>query len=116
MWPFRWGRKVPETDNPKKMVPAPEPELGGVFDRPGTDDAEMSDAEFEAFLREQERFWAELERKTARMAEARRGRAPNPEAVEMMRCTACGIYGEHLLDRDGFPVECRSCGWEGGAV
>lgn len=73
MWPFKWGRKVPETDIPKKGVLAPDPELGGVFDLPETDDAEMSDAEFEAFLREQERFWAEPERKTARMAEARRG-------------------------------------------
>lgn len=53
-----------------------------------------------------------LEEELARLS----GPVPDRAAVDVLLCPACGVFGEHLLDRDGFPVECRSCGWEGGAV
>lgn len=108
MWPFRRRRPPPE---PEPQVPAPEESVWEIED--GEEHPPMTDEELNALMFEQDRLFAELEAQVERLgARLQEDRSP----VEIMRCTACGVYGEHLLDRDGFPAECRSCGWEGGAV
>lgn len=114
MWPFRRGRRAPDTGN--RTVPGSPPagadQLWGAPE-PDLDLSPMSDEELDAFLREQDRILDELDAEVERLiARSGRDRAP----VDILLCPACGVYGEHLLDRDGFPAECRSCGWEGGAV
>lgn len=108
MWPFRKRRPPPEPELP---VPDPEEADWGLDD--GEDLPPMTDEEFNAFLREQDRVFAELEAQVERL---RTDRRRDRSSVEIAHCTACGVYGEHLLDRDGFTAGCRSCGWEGGAV
>ena len=107
MWPFRRRREPKESARPAetgiwRLGPdRTELEIGGGADRsPMTDE-------------EQDRILDELDAEVDRLIAAPgRDRAP----VDILLCPACGVYGEHLLDRDGFPAECRSCGWEGGAV
>lgn len=114
MWPFRRKSRAPEA------VTWAEPERSPARPQPAWDEADpdpastpMSDEEADAFLREQDRILDELDAEVERLiARSSPDRAP----VEIMLCPACGVYGEQLLDRDGFPAECRSCGWEGGAV
>ena len=115
MWPFRRRGPVPGhgmAPDPARLTPSSD-----LLEGWGLEDAAepppVTDEELEAFLREQDRLWGEPEAEIARLAVgASSDRAP----VDILLCPACGVYGEHLLDRDGFPAECRTCGWEGGAV
>lgn len=108
MWPFRKRRPPPE---PEPQVPDPEGAYWEIED--GEDHPPMTDEELNAFMVEQDRLFAELEAQVERLGvRLKKDRSP----VDIMLCPACRVYGEHLLDRDGFPAECRSCGWEGGAV
>lgn len=108
MWPFLKRRPPPE---PEPQVPDPEESVWEIEDR--VDHLPMTDEELDAFMVEQGQLFAELEAQVERLGY---GLQNDRSPVEIMLCTACGVYGEHLLDRDGFPAECRSCGWEGGAV
>lgn len=75
------------------------------------------DAESEALARESEAELDALEEELARWSGLARGGPVRDRAqVDILLCPACGVYGEHLLDPDGFPAECRTCGWEGAAV
>ena len=75
------------------------------------------DGDIEALAREGEAELDALEEELARWSGLARGGPVRDRApVDILQCPACGVYGEHLLDRDGFPAECRTCGWEGGAV
>lgn len=115
MWPFRRRKSVPGPERPPEPA-GPPPDPGpGEGRGPGSAASlhPMTGEELEAFFREQDRLWDELDAEIARLgAWSPRDRDP----VDLFRCPACGVYGEHLLDRDGFPAECRGCDLEGGAV
>jgi hypothetical protein len=90
-------------------------------DDPDLDEMRRNDEAYwrdmEETLRDDTVYWRDLETRLAEATAALRdGPVRDRAAVDIMMCTACGVYGEHLLDADGFPAECRSCGWEGGAI
>lgn len=74
-------------------------------------------SDIDALIRENEAELRVLEQQVVCWSALVRGGPVRDRApVDILLCPACGVYGEHLLDADGFPSECRTCGWEGGAV